>query len=309
MPSTMTHAFMAKDIYNKLDENIKNKVIINDFITYSQGPDILFFYRIFLPFGKFLYIQKFGAKVHRQKVNELFISLTKTVKKTKDINQFNFLCGLLTHYIGDTTCHPLINYLDYKINQDLKRKKDYHFIAELYIDNYIINKKGYDYKKFPVYKYAFMAKKDKGIEEMLNNSFLEVYNEKNIGKIYYQSLKEMKFFFHYFRYDPYKIKRYIYNFLYLFCWYVKRDFRFLSYNFNLTKEKNELYLNLNHQEWYNVRKKDNISIKSFEELYDEVVNKSIIKIRELYNYIYNNKELDLKIFYGNFSYANGLPIK
>ena len=50
MPSTITHDYMANDIYNKLDKKIKKvfKNNLNEYMTYSQGPDILFFYRIFL---------------------------------------------------------------------------------------------------------------------------------------------------------------------------------------------------------------------------------------------------------------------
>ena len=304
MPSTLTHAYMAKDIYNRLNNDLKIKLknYIDDYITYSQGPDIFFFYKIFLPFGKYLKIQNFGNKVHREKVNELFIALTNNVKQTKDINEFVFLCGLLTHYIGDTICHPYVNYKNKLINNNLKRKKDYHFIIELYMDNYIVLKKGNNYKKFKCYKFAFNAKNNKSIENMLNNIFYKIYKEKNMGTIYYKSIKDMKLFFHFLRYDPYKIKRFIYNVLYLFAWYVKRDFRFLSYNFNLTEENNNKYLNLEHKEWIN---KDN---KSFLELYDEVVNKGVLKIEELYNYIYNNKDIDLENFYGNLSYVNGLPL-
>ena len=307
MPSTLTHAYMATDIYNRLNNDLKFKLknYIDDYITYSQGPDIFFFYKIFLPFGKYLKIQNFGNKVHREKVNELFIALTNNVKQTKDINKFVFLCGLLTHYIGDTICHPYVNYKNKLINNNLKRKKDYHFIIELYIDNYIVLKKGNNYKKFKCYKFAFNAKKNKNIENMLNNLFYKIYKEKNMGTIYYKSIKDMKYFFYFLRYDPYKIKRYIYNVLYLFAWYVKRDFRFLSYNFNLTEENNNKYLNLEHKEWINKKNKDN---KSFLELYNEVVNKGVLKIEELYNYIYNNKDIDLENFFGNLSYVNGLPL-
>ena len=311
MPSTMTHAYMAHDIYNRLDKNIK-KVFNNnpdEYMTYSQGPDILFFYRIFLPFGKFLYIQKFGLKVHGTNVNRLFISLTNEVKKTKNVNQFIYLCGLFTHYLGDTTCHPFVNFKDSELNKNLKRKRDYHFIVETYMDNYVLYKKNHDYKKFSCHKFAFNAKKNENIEKMLNKCFLEVFNEKNIGTIYYKSLKEMKWFFHYLRYDPHKIKRYVYNFLYLFAWYIRRDFRFLSYNFDLTEENNNKYLNLNHKNWFNIRKKENTSIKSFPELYDEAVDKGVEKIKILYDYIFNDININLEDFFGNLSYINGLPLK
>lgn len=311
MPSTMTHAAMARDIYNRLSKKVQEKFDnqLEEYVTYSQGPDLFYFYGIILPFRKYLRIQKFGGRVHREKVNELFIYLTNEVKKNKNINQFVFLCGLLTHYMGDTTCHPLVNYIDDYINKSLKRRKDYHFMVELYMDNYILLKKGYDYKKFKCHKYAFNTKKNNDIEKLLNNAFYDVFKEKNIGTIYYKSLRDMKVFFHILRYDPYKIKRYIFNILYLFAFYLKRDFRYLSYNFNLTEDNNNLYLNLNHKTWYNVKKKDNISNKSFMDLYNETIDKSVDKITKLYDYIFNNKKLDLESFYGNLSYANGLPLK
>ena len=31
-------------------------------------------------------------------------------------------------------------------------------------------------------------------------------------------------------------------------------------------------------------------------------------IENIYDYIYNNKKIDLDSFFGNLSYANGLPI-
>ena len=311
MPSTMTHAAMARDIYNRLNKDVKDKFNnqLEEYVTYSQGPDLLYFYNIFIPLKQNLKIQHFGGIWHREKVNELFIYLTNNVKKTKNINTFIFLCGLLTHYMGDTTCHPLVNYIDDNINKTLKRRKDYHYMVELYMDNYILFKKGYNYKKFPCYKYALNGKKQNDVEKLLNDAIYYVFNEKNMGTIYYKSLKEMKFLFHLLRYDPYKIKRYIYNFLYLFAFYIKRDFRFLSYNFNLTEDLNKLYLNIDHKEWFNLRDRTISSNKSFIELYDEAVDKSVDKITKLYEYIFNDKKLDLETFYGNLSYINGLPIK
>ena len=311
MPSTMTHAAMARDIYNRLNKDVKDKFNnqLEEYVTYSQGPDLLYFYNIFIPLKQNLKIQHFGGIWHREKVNELFIYLTNNVKKTKNINTFIFLCGLLTHYMGDTTCHPLVNYIDDNINKTLKRRKDYHYMVELYMDNYILFKKGYNYKKFKCYEYAFNTKKNKDIENLLNDAIYNIYKEKNIGTIYYKCLKQMKLFFHYIRYDPFRIKRYIYNILYLFVFYIKRDIRFLSYNFNLNDELNNKYLNLDHKKWFNVKKIDNISNKSFIDLYNESIDKSVDKITKLYDYIFNDKKLDLESFYGNLSYANGLPIK
>ena len=309
MPSTITHAYMAKDIYHKLDKEIKNKFKnhLDEYITYYEGPDILFFYPVVPPFSKCIDIRKLGGRVHREKVNEFFISLVKSVKKDKDFDKFIFLAGLLTHYIGDTTCHPFVNYKAWVLEKETKKKKDYHFLVEAYIDNYILDTKGENYKKYKCYK-LLKTKKNIKIKDMLDKSFLEVFNEKNMGNIYYKCLFNMKLLYYLIRYDPYKIKRIIYCVLHFFTPFLYRLIHYFSYNFNLSEKENIFYLNLEHDKWFNIRKKDVVYNKSFVDLYKETVDKSSDKIKKLYDYIYNNKELDLEIFFGNVSYANGLPI-
>ena len=95
MPSTITHAYIAKDIYNTLDEKIKNKFNNQDlenYKTYSQGPDILYFYNRLTSFDKKSFeIREFGSYVHKNKVNELFINLTEKVKKSKTPISYNLI--------------------------------------------------------------------------------------------------------------------------------------------------------------------------------------------------------------------------
>ena len=154
MPSTYTHAYMAYDIYNKLEKKLQNKfqTKLDEYITFSQGPDILFFYPILPPFKKCIHIRKLAGVVHRKKVNEFFISLVKDIKKDKDFDKFIFLAGLVTHYVGDSKCHPLVNYKAWYLEKETKKKKDYHFKIEAYIDNYILNLKGEYYKKYRGFK-------------------------------------------------------------------------------------------------------------------------------------------------------------
>ena len=309
MPSTMTHAFMAMDIFERLNKkNIFKKEKLNEYITYSQGPDILFFYKIFFPLKKNIRIQRLGNKFQREKTNQLFISLVKQIKKTQDQDQFLFLAGLTTHYIGDTTCHPLVNYKAQMLKNKTKKNKDYHFLIESYIDSYILNLKEDNYQKFPIYKF-FSINTYKSIQDLLTKSYRDVFLEENIGNIYYESLKYMKIFFRLVRYDPYKIKRIIYTILSGNGIFFKRDIRYLSYNFSLSKKENDFYLNLDHAFWYNIKKKENTSNKTFLELYDEVIDKSLRVIEQLYNYIYHDKDIDLDKLFGNLSYANGLPIE
>ena len=310
MPSTYTHACMARDVYNKLDNKIKNifNNKLDEYITYSQGPDILFFYPILPPFKKCIYIRKLAGRVHRENVNKFFISLVNDIKKDKNLDKFIFLAGLITHYVGDSKCHPLINYKAWCLEKDTKKKDDYHFLIEFYIDNYILNLKGEYYKKYKGYK---LLKTDKNIdvEHMLDRCFKEVFHENSMGKNYYKSLSNMKFLFHIIRYDPYKIKRIGYSFLYYFLPFLNRDIRYFSYNFNLSEKESNFYLNLNHNKWFNIKKKNITYNQSFLDLYNYVVDKSVNMIEKIYDYIYNDKYLELESFFGNLSYANGLPIK
>ena len=309
MPSTMTHAYMAKDIYDKLDMDLqlKFKDKFDEYITYSQGPDIFFFYPFIPSFIKCAHIKKFAGVVHRTKVNELFISLVSYIKKTKDFDQFIFLSGLVTHYVGDTKCHPFVNYKAWVLEKETKKKKDYHFLTEAYIDNYILNIKGEYYKKYKCYR-LLKTEKNTSIENMLTKCFKEVFDEDNIGKYYYLSLKNMKFLFHLVRYDPYKIKRIIYSIIYKLLPFLNRDIRYFSYNFDLSLEENEFFLNLKKDTWFNIKKRDIKYNKSFLDLYKEAVDKSVYMIEKLYDYIYNDKDLKLESFFGNLSYANGLPV-
>ena len=50
MPSSITHSYFMRDVYNKLDNNIKDNIILEDAKTFAQGPDIFYFYN--MCFGK-----------------------------------------------------------------------------------------------------------------------------------------------------------------------------------------------------------------------------------------------------------------
>lgn len=312
MPSSITHGYIAKDVYDVLDKKIKNKFKENDlenYKTYSQGPDIFYFYNIVLPINKrSREIIEFGHFMHNNKVNEFFINLCKRVKESKNFQEFLFLMGLTTHYLADSKIHPFINHKASLYVKKNSTKKDNHFMLETYIDNYMIKIKEKDeYKKFKVHDFCFNSKYSTDIENLLNNSIEEIFDEKEMGISYYKALKDMKIFFKIFRYDPVGYKKYFFKVLNPIAKRCFRDVRYLSYNFNLDKDIE--YLNLEHETWYNIDNKKLKSNKSFLELYDEVVTDSKNTILELFNYIYENKDVDLEKLFGNKSYSNGLKIK
>lgn len=311
MPSSITHAYIAKDVYSRLDKKIKTKFQKNDlenFKTYSQGPDLFYFYNIFFPISKKSRdIIKFGRYCHHNQVNELFINLTKKVKKSKNFDEFLFLIGLTCHYIADSTMHPYINYQSSLLVKKNYTNRDAHFKIETYLDNYMIKKnEKINYKEFKVHEFCFNLEKNENVVNLLNKSFQEVFNENNIGEIYFKSLKDMKLFFKYLRYDHKKCKNYFYNFANIFAKRIFRDVRYLSYNFDL--DNDNFYLNLNHDIWHNVENPNLKSNLSFLELYREVVLQTKLTIEKLYEYVYENKRVDLEKLFGNKSYSTGLII-
>lgn len=312
MPSSITHAYIAKDVYKILDQKIKTKFKANyleDYKTYAQGADIFYFYNIILPISKKSRdIIRFGHYLHNNKVNELFINLCNKVKYSQDINQFIFLCGLATHYQADSIIHPYINYKSTIMKKKNLTKRDVHFILETYLDNYFINRnEKIKYKKFKVHEFCFNLEKKEAVINLLNTSMKEVFNKENMGEYYFKSLKDMKNFFKYLRYDPLAIKKYLYKIINILASRCFRDVRYLSYNFELNRNDN--YLNLNNKVWYNLDGKGLKSNENILELYDKVVNKTKYMIEKLYGYVYENSEIDLEKLFGNKSYGTGLELK
>ena len=305
MPSTITHAYIGLDTLNKLNDEPKKiiKKNINNYKIYCQSMDVLYFYHLLLLVNN--NVIDLGHRFHREKTYEVFELLINDNKKNKDLELFTFISGLITHYIADSFIHPYINYLEYDKYSNTKFKG--HFEVETYIDNYYIREKLHvNYKKYNNAKFVFNYKENATIKEELDKLYKNIFNYHNMGKKYYRALKEMKFVYNYIRYDKYGIKKKIYQFI---------DFnpikniprvRYLSYHFNLDNDL--FYLNLNHRKWYNVDNKKEVSNKSFLDLYNDVTDEASFIINELYEYIFNNKEVNLKSIIKNNSYANGLPL-
>lgn len=301
MPSTITHAFIGLDTINKL--NNKPKKIINNrvdnFKVYCQNMDVLYFYHIYLLVGN--KVDKLGHQFHRDKVFDSFKLLIEDNKKNKDLELFTFIAGLITHYQADTIIHPYVNSFS-NINNKTK-VFDKHFEVETYLDSYFVKKRLTDnYKKYNVTKFIFSYSKEDIIKKELDKLFKELFNYPNMGKKYYRALAEMKFTYNYVRYDKYGIKKQLYKIIDLNPFNLPKT-KYLSYHFDL--DNDEYYLNLSNKKWMN----NNMpSTKSLLDLYDEVINKASYIINELYEYIFENKKVNLKELIKNLNYGTGLEI-
>ena len=304
MASTLTHTYIGLNTINRLNDKPKEIINkrINNYKIYCQNMDVLYFYHIFLLKGN--KIQNLGHKFHSENVYNYFEMLINDNKLNKDFELFTFISGLITHYIADSTMHPYIDYLAHNKKRIIQIDK--HFEIETYIDNYFVNKyEKINYKKDNNSNISFSYKEEDIIKNEISKLYKKFWNYENMGNIYYRSLKEMKFVFKYIRHDKYGIKKQLFKIIDLNPFNIRRC-KYLSYHFNL--DNNDYYLNLNHQEWYNYKDKKQISNKSFLDLMDDVEEKSAHIINELYNYIFENKNINLKDLIGNNSYSSGLPI-
>ena len=303
MPSSITHTYISLDILDKLNEKPKEliKPYLEDYKTFAQGTDIFYFYHIFTL--KENIVIDIGHRFHNYKTNEIFKYIINYCKENNKDIIFTYLSALVTHYMGDSTIHPYINFKAQNTNN--VKRKDKHFEIETFLDNYMLSKKYNNYNTYKNYKLLFNNKKNEDIVNLLNNLFEKFFNYKNMGNIYYRAIKEMRFTFKYIRYDKYKIKQKIYSLIDKNPFNIRRT-KYLSYNFKLNNK--EYYLNNNHKEWYNPSNKDIKSNKSFDDLYQETIIKGVNIINKLYDYIYLNKDIDIDKLLGNLSYSNGLPL-
>ena len=304
MPSSIVHRYIGLDTLNKLDKKpydiIHNR--LGNYILYCQCTDVLYFYRIIGIGGA--RIQNLGHQFHWHSVFKSFDYLIKLNKENKDPELFAFIAGFITHYKADSTCHPYINYRSQ--DNDKVKMYDNHFMIETYLDNYYLQKReNVDYRKYRMYKLIFNYTKEDIIKEAVEGLYKNVFNAEGVGKSYYKSAASMRRVFKYIRLDRFKIKKQLMKFIDLNPFHVRRT-RYLSYNFPL--DNDEYILNLSHKEWHNNRDNSIKSNKSFDELLEDVVNKSSTIINELYKYIYEDKKVDLYKLIGNVSLSSGLPL-
>ena len=310
MPATVTHACFAKDVFDILPEGIKNRIDCSRIKTFGQGPDPFMFYNLFsLCPGK--KIRLFSSYMHNNKSQDFFINLINCIKDNdlqNDMDICSFLAGFICHYALDSTVHP---YIIYKTGVfDKKKRNTYkynciHHFMEKFIDNDLIKRReNCDPYTFRLDKYCFNNRPfSKDLNNILNITFDKTFNIKNIDKIYFKSLKQMKTYLYLFSRDPSGIKKNMYKLIDTFT--SNKTFRFecISYHYPLDDKHN--YLNLDHKLWRNPCFYNNVSDESFVDLYLKSIKFAKVLICASFDYI-ENKDIDLTKIFTNLSYLTGL---
>lgn len=309
MPTTITHAFFAKDIYDILPENIHTKVNLNRFKMLSQSTDSLLFYNLFSFFpGK--KIRKFQGYFHTHKTQEFFINLLKYIRENKieDEDVYSFVIGFICHYVLDKNVHPYVVYrtgLVTKGKPSTYKYRNIHDIMEAYFDMDMVQRRlqmnPYHYR---FTEYCFDTRPfSEPLKRTIYDVFYHTFGVKDMDQIYYKSLKQMKTALGLFRMDRFGIKRFIYQLVDTFT--PKGAFRFESISYHLPLEDKHNFLNNHHSTWRHPAIYDQTSTESFVDLYLKSMKEAKVIIRAAFDYL-EGKDIDLTKVFENTSYLSGL---
>lgn len=312
MPSTITHTYFTQDVLEKLPISVRELLIDEkDMLKiYGQSMDVLFFYNITnLRKGK--RIRQFGHYFHEHQTQEFFINLINYIKYNHygtTPSVMSFLYGMICHYVLDSTIHPYVIYktgIYEKNDPKTYAYKQRHEHMETFLDNYLLlqreGKKPYRIKS---HHFCFAIKPlTKKVQEVMDYSFKETFDINHMSKFYTKALRQMRFFFRYFRTDRLGVKKKFYWLLDHLTPKNAYQLEVLSYHIDPIDQWN--YLNWDKQEWNhpaNLKEKYN---HSFVELYMIAISKAVKLIKEVNQYIYEDKKISLKKLFPDLSYVSG----
>ncbi len=311
MPATYTHNRFAKDIYSNLDENLQKELKNNytELMLFAQSFDNLYFYNFYFHKGK--KYRKLGNYAHKNNVNDYFKNIITYILKQKEIKpEYKaYLYGSLAHYILDKNMHP---YVFYKTGTFFPRKVETHKYNGLHtkfefmLDAIFYN---YDYKisykknnivkeKFP--KIIFST----DLKNIIDYSFKETFNEKNIGKIFNKSYLDYRLALKYIYQDKSGLKK---NLLKVFDKLTGKKIQNMQWHSMHIVSLDYSILNIERKKWIYPANKNKSSNKSVIDIYDDSLKeilKIISNIELLFQNKYTLKEILTEI--GNKSYTTGL---
>lgn len=314
MPSTVTHAYFALDVFDKLNEKTKKHIKnnIEDLKTLAQGPDPLYFYNLVFPFTKQNIRKQYPRKVHDTNTRNFFITLVKEIKEQKLKNNgqtISLLYGFISHYVLDSTIHPYIVYKTGEYKKDVRDTQKYrslHLDMELYIDGYMIfQREKIPIQKFKMYQFCFNINIiEPKVKKLLDSTVKEVYDLDNYSKYYFKAIKQMKKIYKIFRYDRFGIKRVLYIMLDKVLSKNQLKKEQLSYHINYKKKLH--YLNNEKNEWNHPMDQYETYNYSFIELYHIALNKALKIIDDVNKVIYDDEDISiLNNTFKNLSHKTG----
>lgn len=104
MPDSFTHKFNGQNALRIAGYKPRNYLT---FILGCNGPDPLFFHRVYNPFRKFS-LDNLGNRMHEEKTG---LFLQNLFRHAQTDSQKDYCLGFLCHYSLDSVMHPYVNYI------------------------------------------------------------------------------------------------------------------------------------------------------------------------------------------------------
>lgn len=168
MADSYTHQLIAQRAMQDIEIIDKNVFYLG-----SQGPDIFFFYKIYLKTGA--NIRDIATHMHNNKTGEFLYMLQKNART--DV-QYSYLYGFLCHYAVDLTIHPYVKYCE----KTIYTMKNGHGYFEAGLDDYLAEEK----IKFP------KVTKDEAweISSLLKKTIFDTYGADLELDVFLQSIND-----------------------------------------------------------------------------------------------------------------------
>ena len=311
MPSTVTHAYFANDLYDILPIGLK-KLLMDDkqrLRLFAQSTDPFIFYNLLKK--KDQKVRDFQNYFHQNKTREFFINLVNYIKYNnyyQNSEVMAFLYGFIAHYALDTKVHPFVYYKTGNFIEDdptTYKYRNKHICMETFIDNYMIKQKeNINPYNFKFYNFTFdLTPFSKELKEVIDYAFKETFNFDNFSTYYYKSLKDMYYSLKYLRYDKYGLKMFAYKTVDKFT--SPKTFKFQAVSYHTPLKDNFNYLNANHSPWVHPTLKREKHHESFIELYSIALHDAKKIITDVNSYLKDTKKINLRTVFKNYSYLTG----
>ena len=301
MAGTITHAFFAMDVYDKLNKKPKKLLenYTNNLKTFGQGHDVFTFSKL-----------KLSKKFHKNNTKDFFMNIIDYIKDNKLENNgevLSFLYGFVCHYVLDKNVHPFVRYktgVFIKSKKETYKYRNYHQDMESYIDSCMIRNR-MNIKPGKIKSSKFCLKPYKFSDNLIKTidyTFKKTYGYDNVGNIYYKGVKRMNKLYFLLRNDSFGIKNFAYNLVDKIT--PKTAFKFSPISFSYKEHSKDYYLNLENNEWNHAMDYNEKYTDSFYDIYNKSVDEAVLYINSLSDY-FDGKKVNLNEIFKNISFATG----
>ena len=207
MPSYFTHDIFGKEVLNRLDSYLTEKVDKDIFLVFCQSHDYLFY-----SFNR--KVNELGHYAHKNNTQDYILNIISYIKDNNLVYNkelLGYLYGSICHFILDVTTHPFINMQ----SNELVRYNGYkgrHRLVEKYIDS-IYYERYYGVKIYNKKENFNKINFSLNLCNCINEVYNKTYRMADVSELYLKSIKDFSRIYKYLYWDKMGIKMYIYRFL------------------------------------------------------------------------------------------------